>query len=359
MGDLPHRVPNDPRFFTADVHITPDGRARIGGHDYTPAEYADMLRRAGYDGSRPVRLIGCDAGSNDFAQQLSRHLDAPVVAPTKPAWTDSNGRVFTSDPEIRPDGTRAPKIPPNGEWETHHPDGSRTKAGDDGYAPGSQKDTDGADARDRGEDTPKDDADTPKDDKPQTPKNDPDWNKSNPEDRARIQAQVDEIREQVRERFDRYSRDAWDEVDSRWDDELKDRYKRPIEEKGLPEEMFKGSETHKRFESQVKRDMQELIDPDSGYRIRVERSWDEDGLEVRHGAKDSVRPDLILERQFRDEAGELQWETAHVWDLKTGQDVISNSWANRVNERLDPVKTPETINHQLADQGKLPPVHSR
>jgi hypothetical protein len=137
MGDLPHRVPNDPRFFTADVHITPDGRARVGGHDYTPAEYADMLRRSGYDGSKPVRLIGCDAGSNDFAKQLSKHLDAPVVAPTKPAWTDSHGRVFTSDAEIRPDGTRQPKIPPNGEWETHHPDGSKSKASDDGFAPGT------------------------------------------------------------------------------------------------------------------------------------------------------------------------------------------------------------------------------
>jgi hypothetical protein len=152
MGDLPHKVPNDPRFFTADVHITPDGRARIGGHDYTPAEYADMLRRSGYDGSKPVRLIGCDAGSNDFAKQLSKHLDAPVVAPTKPAWTDANGRVFTSDAEIRPDGTREPKIPPNGEWETHHPDGSKTKASDDGFAPGTHdgdKDLDPVDARDR------------------------------------------------------------------------------------------------------------------------------------------------------------------------------------------------------------------
>lgn len=156
MGDLPHRVPNDPRYFTADVHVTPDGRARIGGHDYTPAEYADMLRRAGYDGSKPVRLIGCDAASNDFAKQLSKHLDAPVLAPTKPAWTDASGRVFTSDPEIRPDGTRQPKIPPNGEWETHHPDGSKTRTGDDGYAPDTKHhdpdaDTDTDGAVDRGD----------------------------------------------------------------------------------------------------------------------------------------------------------------------------------------------------------------
>ncbi|HUQ54490.1 DNA/RNA non-specific endonuclease [Lentzea sp.] len=164
MGDLPHRVPDDPRFFTADVHVTPDGRARIGGHDYTPAEYADMLRRGGYDGSRPVRLIGCDAGSNDFAQQLSRHLDAPVVAPTKPAWTDTHGRVFTSDPEILPDGTRQPRIPPNGEWETHHPDGSRTRASEDGFAPGTHdgdKDLDPTDARDRSADNDADNTPDP------------------------------------------------------------------------------------------------------------------------------------------------------------------------------------------------------
>jgi hypothetical protein len=157
MGDLPHRVPDDPRFFTADVHVTPDGRARIGGRDYTPEQYAELLRRSGYDGSRPVRLIGCDAGSNDFARRLSRELDAPVVAPNKPAWTDTRGRVYSSDTEIGPDGTRRPKIPPTGQWDTHHPDGTRTPAGDDGYAPGTRDtdrtdhtDTDGA--RDRGQD---------------------------------------------------------------------------------------------------------------------------------------------------------------------------------------------------------------
>ncbi|WP_199443927.1 YwqJ-related putative deaminase [Umezawaea beigongshangensis] len=157
MGDLPHRVPHDPRFFTADVHVTPDGHARIGGRDHTPEQYAELLRRSGYDGSRPVRLIGCDAGSTDFARRLSRELDAPVVAPDKPAWTDTRGRVYSSDTEIGPDGTRRPKIPPTGQWDTHHPDGTRTSAGDDGYAPGT-RDTDRTDrtdpdgARDRGQD---------------------------------------------------------------------------------------------------------------------------------------------------------------------------------------------------------------
>ncbi|ACU36517.1 hypothetical protein Amir_2580 [Actinosynnema mirum DSM 43827] len=154
MGDLPHRVLPDPRYFTADVHITPDGRARIGNHTYTPEQYGDLLRRTGWDGRTPIRLIGCDAGSNTFADRLSRHTNADVLAPTKPAWTDNAGRVYTSDAEVGPDGTRRPRIPPNGEWNTHRPDGTTTRAGDDGYVPGT-RDTDRADhagpdnARDR------------------------------------------------------------------------------------------------------------------------------------------------------------------------------------------------------------------
>ncbi|TQM83804.1 PPE-repeat protein [Saccharothrix saharensis] len=156
MGDLPHRVPPDPRYFTADVHITPDGRARIGNHTYTPEDYGDLLRRNGWDGRTPLRLIGCDAGSNDFANRLARHTGADVLAPTKPAWTDTHGRVYTSDAHTGPDGTRQPRIPPNGEWNTHHPDGTTTKTGTDGFAPGTddtdKTDLDPTDAQDRGED---------------------------------------------------------------------------------------------------------------------------------------------------------------------------------------------------------------
>lgn len=153
MGDLPHRVPHDPRYFTADVHITPDGRARIGPHTYTPEQYGDLLRRHGWDGRTPIRLIGCDAAANDFAHRLSRHTGADVLAPTKPAWTDTRGRVYTSDAEIGPDGNRQPRIPPNGQWHTHRPDGTTTRTGDDGFAPGThhtdKHDLTQHDARDR------------------------------------------------------------------------------------------------------------------------------------------------------------------------------------------------------------------
>ncbi|WAL63532.1 hypothetical protein ORV05_21250 [Amycolatopsis cynarae] len=156
MGDLPHRVQPDPHGrYTVDVHVTPDGHARIGDRLYTPEEFADILRRNGdYDG-RPIRLIGCDAGSNDFAHRLSRELDTEVLAPSKPAWTDSHGRVFSSDYEIGPDGRMRPRIPPDGEWTTHHPDGSVHRAGSDGFAPdshhGDPHDVDADSAHHRGE----------------------------------------------------------------------------------------------------------------------------------------------------------------------------------------------------------------
>lgn len=136
MGDLPHRVKPDPEGrYTADVHVTPDGHARIGDRLYTPEEFADILRRGGdYDG-RPVRLIGCDAGSNDFAQRLSRALDTEVLAPDKPAWTDSNGTVFSSDYERGPDGRLRPRIPPNGEWNVHRPDRGSVRGSEDGFTP--------------------------------------------------------------------------------------------------------------------------------------------------------------------------------------------------------------------------------
>ncbi|HET6287589.1 MAG TPA: hypothetical protein VFG15_12670, partial [Amycolatopsis sp.] len=157
MGDLPHRVQPDPDGrYTVDVHVTPDGHARIGNRAYTPEEFADILRRNGdYDG-RPIRLIGCDAGSNDFARRLSRELGTEVMAPSRPAWTDSNGRVFSSDYEIGPDGRTRPRIPPNGEWDVHRPDGTTRRASDDGFTPDTshadKRNVDADSARSRGDD---------------------------------------------------------------------------------------------------------------------------------------------------------------------------------------------------------------
>ncbi|MFD6400909.1 hypothetical protein [Nocardia sp. NPDC060249] len=137
MGDLPHRVPADPNRFTADTHITPDGHAVVGGRTLTPEQYGDLLRRSGWDGVTPIRLIGCDASTNGFADRLAQHLGVEVLAPTQAAWTDSNGNVFSATAVTNPDGTRSPRIPPDGQWTTHNPDTTTRSHGTDPQAPGS------------------------------------------------------------------------------------------------------------------------------------------------------------------------------------------------------------------------------
>ncbi|MFE1595361.1 hypothetical protein [Nocardia sp. NPDC058705] len=137
MGDLPHRVPADPNRFTADTHITPDGHAIIGGQPLTPEQYGDLLRRSGWDGVSPIRLIGCDASTNGFADRLAQHLGVEVLAPTQAAWTDANGNVFSASTITNPDGTRSPRVPPDGQWHTHHPNGTTT-ADTNSAVPGSR-----------------------------------------------------------------------------------------------------------------------------------------------------------------------------------------------------------------------------
>ncbi|MFD3509565.1 toxin glutamine deamidase domain-containing protein [Nocardia sp. NPDC058666] len=135
MGDLPHRVPADPTRFTADTHITPDGHAIIGGQTLTPEQYGDLLRRSNWDGVTPIRLIGCDASTNGFADRLAQHLGVEVLAPTQAAWTDANGNVFSASAITNPDNTRRPRIPPDGQWQTHHPNGATTASDPQGGSP--------------------------------------------------------------------------------------------------------------------------------------------------------------------------------------------------------------------------------
>ncbi|MQY24997.1 D-inositol-3-phosphate glycosyltransferase [Nocardia sp. RB56] len=129
-------VPPDHFHFTADVHLTPDGHAVIGGHRYTATEYANLLRHGSmWTGREPIRLLGCDGATNGFAAELARHLGVDVTAPTHSAWTDNHGRVYTSAPEVDAYGNRRPRIPPDGHWETFPPDGTSIRTSADGFAP--------------------------------------------------------------------------------------------------------------------------------------------------------------------------------------------------------------------------------
>ncbi|WP_157117295.1 WXG100-like domain-containing protein [Nocardia vaccinii] len=137
LSRLAARVPADDRYFTVDAHVTADGYLRIGEHRYTPEEFGDMLREHGWDGEKPIRMIGCDASENGFANRLANHLDTDVLAPTEKAWSDENGRVYSSTSEKDDNGNPRPHIPPDGEWHTTHPDGTKTPAGEDGFVPGT------------------------------------------------------------------------------------------------------------------------------------------------------------------------------------------------------------------------------
>ncbi|QIZ36313.1 hypothetical protein FDZ84_18565 [Saccharopolyspora sp. ASAGF58] len=138
MQDLANRVPNDGKHFTVDAHHGPDG-LQIGGRNYSPDELADVLRRSGWDGESPIRLLSCDSG--DFASDLAKKLGVDVTAPNGKAWSDGNGNVFASS--TAPDS--GPTWPPDGGWETHSPDGSKSPASDDAFHPSK----DGEDPGDR------------------------------------------------------------------------------------------------------------------------------------------------------------------------------------------------------------------
>ncbi|WP_131760980.1 ADP-ribosyltransferase [Actinomadura fibrosa] len=152
MRDLARRVPADPERFVLDGHGTPDGM-RINGRHLDVDDVADLVRNDPNWNGREVMLLSCHTGDGDFAARLAQRLGVPVTAPTGLAWSDSNGNVYASSGQRGPDGRVRPTIPPDGAWNTHHPDGARTPAGQDGHAPGHRA-SDGEprpdDAADRG-----------------------------------------------------------------------------------------------------------------------------------------------------------------------------------------------------------------
>ncbi|MCG8919554.1 hypothetical protein L6E12_27650 [Actinokineospora sp. PR83] len=123
-------VERDPNAFTVDVHGN-ERHPRIGERELSVRDTADIIRSSQWDGKQPVRLISCRAGAADggFAAELARELGVPVTAPTRDAWVDDRGRVFSSSAHHLPDARTGqyrvgPGWPPNGEWRTFRPDGS-------------------------------------------------------------------------------------------------------------------------------------------------------------------------------------------------------------------------------------------
>ncbi|WP_131736236.1 WXG100-like domain-containing protein [Actinomadura roseirufa] len=145
MRDLARRVPADPHRFILDAHGGPDGLL-AGGRPLSVDDVAELVRHDPTWDGREVLLLSCRTGEGDFAAQLSQRLGVPVTAPTGRAWSDGDGNVYASSGRPGPDGRERPTIPPDGTWHTYHPDGTRTPAGQDGYAPGHESTRDDPDA---------------------------------------------------------------------------------------------------------------------------------------------------------------------------------------------------------------------
>ncbi|WP_188317097.1 hypothetical protein [Solihabitans fulvus] len=140
MQHLAGLVPPDPHAHTIDGHGGPHGMV-VGDRTYDAHEFAEYMRNnPNWDGKTPIRLIGCDTGKlpDGFAHDLSKELGVPVIAPTKPVWSDTQGRVFSTGYTKGPNGELHPKWPPDGEWKTFHPDGSSHTVGHDGFPPGHE-----------------------------------------------------------------------------------------------------------------------------------------------------------------------------------------------------------------------------
>jgi hypothetical protein len=153
MRDLARRVQADPNHYVMDGHGNPDGM-RVGDRSLNARDVADLIRSDPNWNGREVMLISCETGqgADSFASRLSRELGVSVIAPDGLAWTDNQGRVFSSSGSFDADGTHSPTWPPDGGWNAHNPDGTVTGTGEAGFPPGRESATPDPGAADRGPD---------------------------------------------------------------------------------------------------------------------------------------------------------------------------------------------------------------
>lgn len=73
-----------------------------------------------YQKGQPIRLLSCNTGNGDksFAQNLANKLNVTVIAPTKYAFTRSDGRHFVCGSK---DGGKTPDYSDMGEYKPFYP----------------------------------------------------------------------------------------------------------------------------------------------------------------------------------------------------------------------------------------------
>ncbi|MFB4317475.1 hypothetical protein [Actinomadura sp. 21ATH] len=141
-------VRSDPHRYRFTAHGSPStvgyGFTSIGAPGL-----AALIRQDPEWRGRPVTLDACDVGRDTLvdriarllglappgpiAARLARELGVPVTGPNHTAYTDAAGRSYSTSRRYGLFG--APVMPPDGDWITFNPDGSRSVASH-GYEPG-------------------------------------------------------------------------------------------------------------------------------------------------------------------------------------------------------------------------------
>lgn len=82
------------------------GKDDVTVSQYSPREFADILREdPNYHGGN-IRLISCESGKGDLcaAQMLANQLQVDVMAPNKLAWVFPNGEIVIGETEFENTG---------------------------------------------------------------------------------------------------------------------------------------------------------------------------------------------------------------------------------------------------------------
>lgn len=98
------RAPPKPGYYDVNVHGSPNSVAFKDANGnwtaLTPKELAaKIMAQPDYKPGQPVRLNSCNVGKlpEGFAQQFANELGAPVNAPNRTVWANSNGGLWVGD----------------------------------------------------------------------------------------------------------------------------------------------------------------------------------------------------------------------------------------------------------------------